>query len=161
MTVDERPDPASFPGGVSLTHVTVYDVPGTDGVAGGTPHLHTASAEAYLVLAGQGTVQTLGSQGYREDALAPGAVLWFTPGTVHRLVNGGGLELVVLMQNSGLPEAGDAVMTFPLEVLGDPQAYARAATLPDADAGTDVTAAVVRRRALALEGYDRWRADVG
>ena len=51
--------------------------------------------------------------------------MWFEPGTIHRLVNGGGLELVVLMQNSGLPEAGDAVFTFPPAILDDPDAYAR------------------------------------
>jgi hypothetical protein len=38
-------------------------------------------------------------------------IAWFTPGTVHRMVNGSGLRATVLMQNSGLPEAGDAVFT--------------------------------------------------
>ena len=36
------------------------------------------------------------------------------------------------MQNAGLPEHGDAVLTFPPEILADPDAYARAATLPSA-----------------------------
>ncbi|GAB3933934.1 hypothetical protein GCM10027614_06000 [Micromonospora vulcania] len=52
---------------------------------------------------------------------------------MHRLVNGGGLSIVVLMQNSGLPEAGDAVLTFPPDVLADPAAYAAAAALPDGE----------------------------
>ena len=34
------------------------------------------------------------------------------------------------MQNAGLPEHGDAVLTFPPEILADRDAYARAATLP-------------------------------
>ena len=51
--------------------------------------------------------------------LEPGAFVWFTPGTIHRLVNGGDLEILVLMQNAGLPEAGDMVITFPPDVLAD------------------------------------------
>ncbi len=46
------------------------------------------------------------------------------------MVRGGDLRITVLMQNGGLPEAGDAVFTFPPEVLADPGAYAAAATLP-------------------------------
>ncbi|MEK8105640.1 hypothetical protein NKG94_11725 [Micromonospora sp. M12] len=82
---------------------------------------------------GEGAVQTLTTAGFRETPLRPGGVVWFEPGTVHRLVNGGGLTIVVLMQNSGLPEAGDAVLTFPPEVLADPAAYASAAALPDGE----------------------------
>ena len=32
---------------------------------------------------------------------------------LHRAVNDGDLQVVVVMRNSGLPEAGDAVLTFP------------------------------------------------
>jgi hypothetical protein len=56
------------------------------------------------------------------------------------------------MQNAGLPEAGDAVMTFPPEVLADPGAYRAAATLPT---GGDVEAAVKARRDLAVDGFRR------
>jgi len=77
-----------------------------------------------VVTAGRGAVQTLtagdpptaeGSTGggFETTPLEPGALVWFTPGTIHRLVNQDGLRIVVLMQNNGLPEAGDAVLTLP------------------------------------------------
>lgn len=144
---------AGFPGGVALSELTVYDWEAADGCAGGTPHLHTASSEGYVVVAGAGAVQTLSSVGREEHPLAPGDIVSFTPGTVHRLINGGDLRLLVVMSNAGLPEAGDAVMTFPDDVLADPEAYARAAALP-AGGSDDARAAAARaRRDLALEGY--------
>ena len=160
-----------FPGGVSLSHLRVYDWPAPQGAGrsgSGTPHLHTASSEAYVVLAGAGSVQTLGPAGFAETALALGAVMWFTPGVVHRLVNDGGLEILVIMSNAGLPEAGDAVLTFPTEVLADVGCYREAATLPTpqrrrSTAGGDdaVVAAAARvRRDLALEGFAALRARV-
>jgi mannose-6-phosphate isomerase-like protein (cupin superfamily) len=112
-----------LPGGVGLSHLSVY--PGS-----GSPHMHLACSESYVVIEGTGAVQTLTLHGYRETVLRPGAVVWFTPGTIHRLINHGALRLVVLMQNSGLPEAGDAVLTFPAEIVADPAAYAAAAALP-------------------------------
>lgn len=167
---------SGFPGAVSVSHLQVYDFPVPDAdqvlagdlgsgpgtgsvldrdlVGGGTPHLHTVSAEAYVVLAGTGAVQTLDGGGAGQHALAPGEVFWFTPGTVHRLLNTGGLEIVVIMQNRGLPEAGDAVLTFPPEVLEDPDRYQEAVRLPTQDAGPDAVAeAARRRRDRALEGY--------
>ncbi|PWR11379.1 cupin [Micromonospora acroterricola] len=149
---------APLPGGIGVSRLRVYDTAGPDGVVGGTPHVHLCCTEGYVVTGGEGAVQTLGSDGYRETPLRPGAVVWFEPGTVHRLVNGGGLTIVVLMQNSGLPEAGDAVLTFPPEVLADPGAYAAAAALPDGGApGADVSAAY-RRRNLAVTGFQALRA---
>ena len=143
--------PASgFPGATAVSHLTVYDSTGPDGLAGGSPHLHTASTEGYVVVAGSGSLQTLSSEGFAETPLAPGVLLWFTPGTVHRLVNTGGLEIVVVMQNAGLPEAGDAVMTFPEHVLADPAAYAAAAALPSGEGQAEAAAA---RRDLAMEGF--------
>ena len=86
--------------------------------------------------------------------LQPGAIVSFGPGVVHRAVNDGDLEVLVLMSNAGLPEAGDAVLTFPASVLADPAAYRAAATLPGAGASDDeIAAAARRRRDLALEGY--------
>jgi hypothetical protein len=153
-----------FPRGTAVSHLTVYDWPAADGLAGGSPHLHTASGEGYVVVGGRGRLQTLGAAGASEHPLAAGTVLWFTPGTVHRLVNDGGLEIVVVMQNAGLPEAGDGVLTFPDDVLADPRHYAAAAALPgiggdDADEDAVATAAR-RRRDLALEGYAELRARV-
>jgi len=148
------PGLSGFPGATAVSRLRVYDWPTADGLAGGSPHLHTASAEGYVVLAGRGTVQTLSGDGYAEHALAEGDLVWFTPGTVHRLVNDDGLDILVVMQNAGLPEAGDAVMTFPPAVLADPDAYARAAALPPASSGDDALAAAARaRRDLAIEGY--------
>ncbi|MET8361527.1 cupin [Micromonospora sp. NPDC005171] len=149
---------APLPGGIGVSRLRVYDTVASDGLVGGTPHVHLCCTEGYAVTDGEGAVQTLTTAGFRETPLRPGAVVWFEPGTVHRLVNGGGLSIVVLMQNSGLPEAGDAVLTFPPEVLADPAAYAAAAALPDGGApGADVHAAY-RRRDLAVSGFQTLRA---
>lgn len=143
-----------FPGGVALSDLEVYDWEAEDGCRGGSPHLHTASSEGYVVIGGSGAVQTLSAAGFAEDRLAVGDVLWFTPGTVHRLINDGDLRLLVVMSNAGLPEAGDAVMTFPSETLGDPAAYAAAAALP---AGEGRAEAARVRRDLALRGFAELR----
>lgn len=147
----------TFPGATALSEVSIYDWPAADGAAGGTPHLHTASAEAYMVQQGWGRLETLDSRGFTSTPLEPGVVLWFTPGTIHRAINDSGdLRVLVVMQNAGLPENGDAVMTFPPAHLADVDAYRRAAALvpSDADGGDpDAEAAARRRRDLALEGY--------
>lgn len=175
-----RPDVA-FPGATGLTVLDVYDWPCPDGLRGGSAHVHLASTEGYLVIGGEGRLQTLGAAGYREVGLRPGDCLWFTPGTVHRLVNDDRrLRILVVMQNAGLPEAGDAVLTFPPEVLADPARYAAAASLTGgagAAGGTPAPAggaaepaaqlteaaaeaAARRRRDLAIEGYLALRAQV-
>ncbi|MES0837004.1 cupin domain-containing protein [Nocardiopsis tropica] len=142
-----------FPGGAAVSNLRVYDWEAADGLHGGTPHVHTASSEAYVVVAGRGEVHTVTPEGSAADALAPGTVLWFGPGTVHRLVNHGGLEITTVMQNAGLPEAGDAVFTFPRAVLADRAAYEAAARLSQ-DAPEEERAALARaRRDLAVEGY--------
>ncbi|MBX9243690.1 cupin domain-containing protein [Actinotalea ferrariae] len=154
-----------FPGGTSLSHLRVYDWPADDAPGGsGTPHLHTTSTEAYVVLGGSGRVETLSGAGYAQTPLAEGAVVWFSPGTVHRLVNEGDLEILVVMSNAGLPEAGDAVLTFPPDVLADVDRYRAAAALPSGDDDPDpdrdrdpdrdpAGAAALARRDLALDGY--------
>jgi hypothetical protein len=157
----------------------VYDWVAPDGLPGGSAHVHLASTEGYVVASGAGRLQTLGERGYAETPLRPGDCLWFTPGTIHRLVNEGDLRLFVVMQNAGLPEHGDAVLTFPPEILAAPDAYARAATLPsggqpagggarggeaggsagagvlggDGTGESGVAAAARRRAGLAVEGY--------
>jgi mannose-6-phosphate isomerase-like protein (cupin superfamily) len=157
-----RPSPvAAFPGATGVTVLDVYDWVAPDGLPGGSAHVHLASTEGYVVLSGAGRLQTLGSRGYAETRLVPGDCLWFTPGTIHRLVNDGELRLLVVMQNAGLPEHGDAVLTFPAEVLADPAAYARAASLDrgsadgggDGGGGGDPAPAARRRASLAIEGY--------
>lgn len=149
-----------FPGGTSLSHLCVYDWQTPDGLHGGSPHLHTLSTEAYVITAGRGEVHTISAAGPAQDALEPGSLLWFTPGTVHRLVNHDGLEMAVVMSNAGLPEAGDAVLTFPEEVVADSQRYAAAAALPDTDDDAARAAAARTRRDLALEGYHQLLAAI-
>lgn len=134
-----------FPGGVGVSQLTVY--PGS-----GSPHMHLCCSESYVVTSGSGVVQTLTLDGYQETPLKAGSVMWFLPGTIHRLINEGELQIVVLMQNSGLPEAGDAVLTFPPEIVADPAAYAQAAALTE----TGMQPAF-QRRDLALEGFERLR----
>jgi len=153
------PVTAALPGAVGVTHLKVYDTTGPDGLAGGSPHVHFACTEAYAVLAGRGAVQTLSASGFAETPLAPGELVWFTPGVIHRLINHDGqLEILVLMQNSGLPEAGDFVLTFPQAVLEDERAYWGAASLASADrvfaSGAEAAA---RRRDLAIEGFQELR----
>lgn len=144
----------SFPGATGVTQLDVYDWPTADGLRGGSAHIHLASTEGYVVLRGAGRLQTLGSHGYQETPLRPGDCLWFTPGTVHRLVNDDGqLQILVVMQNAGLPEAGDCVLTFPPDVLADPARYQAAATLGTGPETGGLEAAARRRRDLAIEGF--------
>ena len=74
----------------------------------------------------------------------------FGPGTIHRLVNQGNLKILVIMQNSGLPESGDAVLTLPPDLLQDHEVYRRATALPPGDLAQ---AAAMRRRDLAVVGF--------
>jgi mannose-6-phosphate isomerase-like protein (cupin superfamily) len=136
-----------FPGAVGVSRLRVYDWPTLDGrPGGGTPHLHTTCTEGYVVTAGSGTVQTLTTSGYQEIPLEPGTVAWFTPGTIHRLTNDGGLEITVVMQNTGLPEAGDAVLTLPQDLLAAPGTYGDAVRIPaDVPEAEQVKAARTRR----------------
>ncbi|WP_327584109.1 cupin domain-containing protein [Nonomuraea sp. NBC_00507] len=141
----------TFPGGTSISRLTVYTGACADGLEGGTPHVHIASTEAYVVVGGHGALQTLDANGLKETELSAGSTVWFTPGTIHRAINRGGLEVLVVMSNAGLPEAGDAVMTFPPEIVADPDRYREAATLP----ADNVEEAVALRRELAVEGFLR------
>ncbi|MEU1404421.1 cupin domain-containing protein [Streptomyces sp. NPDC005728] len=150
-----------LPGGVAVSRLCVYDWPAADGVRGGTPHLHLACSEGYVVTGGTGAVQTLTASGYEVTPLEAGTVAWFTPGTVHRLVNEEDLRITVLMQNSGLPEAGDAVLTLPPEYLTDPQTYAAATTVPADAPGAERERIARARRDLALEGYRALREAAG
>lgn len=143
-----------FPGATSISRLEAYSDAAPDGLAGGTPHLHTVSSEAYLVVAGAGTLQTVDASGFAEHSLEPGALVGFEPGVIHRAVNRGGLDVRVIMANAGLPEAGDAVMTFPDDVLADAEAYLAAASLPGADRpAAERRAAAATRRDLAVRGF--------
>ncbi|XVS67323.1 cupin domain-containing protein [Actinosynnema sp. CA-299493] len=148
---------STFPGGTSLSFLDVYDDAAPDGVVGGSPHVHLASTECYVVVGGEGELHAVTLDGCREIPLAAGSVVWFTPGTIHRAVNHGGLRVVVVMGNAGLPEAGDAVMTFPPEVVADPDRYRAAATLPVRDTEAERAVDARRRRDLAVAGFARIR----
>ena len=60
------------------------------------------------------------------------------------------------MQNNGLPEAGDAVLTFPADIVGDPDRYAEWARLSPGDE----EASAQRRQSRAVEGFAEIRAQV-
>ncbi len=152
----------ALPGGTSVSHVRVYDTVGPDGLAGGSPHLHTVCTEAYLVIAGEGAVQTLSGEGYDETPLVAGTVAWFSPGTIHRLINlDGHLELYVLMSNAGLPEAGDMILAFEPDLLADDVTYRGIADLPVDGRTTDgAPDAAMRRRDAAVTGFGHWRSQV-
>lgn len=144
----------AFPGATAVTWLDVYDWDGPDGLAGGSPHLHMVCTEGYLVVGGSGRLQTLGPKGFRTSPLRVGETIWFTPGTIHRLINDDGLRIAVVMQNAGLPELGDAVMTFPLDVVSDRARYLEAASLADAGRSDASSAdAARRRRDLAIAGF--------
>ncbi|MEU7977157.1 cupin domain-containing protein [Micromonospora sp. NPDC049081] len=144
----------NLPNGIGVSGLEVYPWAASDGCHGGSPHLHTACTEAYVVVGGRGELHTLTLAGPATTPLLPGTVVCFTPGTVHRAVNLGDLRVVVIMENCGLPEAGDAVLTFPPEVLADPAAYAEAADLgPEPTHSPAAGRRARRRRDLAVQGY--------
>jgi mannose-6-phosphate isomerase-like protein (cupin superfamily) len=152
----------AFPGGTGVTHLSVYDWSSPDGLRGGSAHVHLACTEGYVVLGGQGRLQTLGPDGYAQTPLTPMTVAWFSPGVIHRLVNDGDLRILVVMQNGGLPEAGDCVLTFPPEHLADPASYQASASLADpARAYASDAEAAERRKNLAVAGFLRLCERVG
>jgi mannose-6-phosphate isomerase-like protein (cupin superfamily) len=150
-----------FPGGTGVTYLSVYDWSSPDGLRGGSAHVHLACTEGYVVLGGQGRLQTLGRDGYAETPLTPMTVAWFSPGVIHRLVNDGDLRILVVMQNGGLPEAGDCVLTFPPDRLADPASYRASASLADpARTYANGAEGAQRRRNLAVAGFLRLRERV-
>ncbi|MEW2630708.1 cupin domain-containing protein [Streptomyces sp. NPDC048389] len=142
-----------LPGGIGVSRLRVYDWPSADGLRGGTPHVHLTCSEGYAVTGGRGAVQTLTASGFEQTPLTPGALVWFTPGVIHRLVNDGDLTITVLMQNCGLPEAGDAVLTLPPRLLADTATYRAAVALPEGGSEEELERAARHRRDLALEGF--------
>jgi hypothetical protein len=140
----------------------LYDTPAADGLVGGSPHLHFACAEAYLVIKGRGSVQTLSSEGFREIPLLTGSLVWFTPGLIHRLINvDGQLEIFAVMENAGLPEHGDSLLTFPLQYLHDEDSYLQITSLSrSGSVSGNNREAARKRRDLAVEGFLLLRGEV-
>jgi mannose-6-phosphate isomerase-like protein (cupin superfamily) len=148
-----------FPGSTAVSHLDVYDWPSPDGLRGGSAHVHLTCTEGYVVVGGHGCVQTLSAGGFAEEELSRGKVVWFSPGVIHRLVNDGDLEIVVVMQNGGLPEAGDCVLTFPAATLANEESYRSAASLADPEAVyADSGQGALRRKNLAVQGFLDLRA---
>lgn len=144
---------ASLIGGIGLSHLVVYGQrPCPDGKHGGSPHIHSVTDEAYYVTKGAGWVELhdLG-RGFRRLRLEPGTYVDFEPGVLHRLVNEDGLELLGMMGNAGLPEAGDARMYFGAEVDASPELYEELWTLPRCK-GLE---GALERRDRAIEAYEK------
>lgn len=141
-----------LPGGIGLSRLRVYPWDTDDGLHGGSPHMHLTCTECYCVLAGTGELHTLTAEGLRKVPLRAGDAVWFTPGTIHRAVNTGELRVQVVMQNDGLPEAGDAVLTFPPEYLVSPDAYAAVASLGQGSP-EQLRKRARERRDLAIAGF--------
>lgn len=149
-----------LPGGVGVSHLRVYDSESPDGVRGGSAHVHLACTESYVVLGGRGKLQTLSHKGFEEIDLYERQVVWFTPGVVHRLVvSESNLDIIIIMQNSGLPESGDVVLSFPAQHMKDRARYDEAASLPPIERGPDAVAERAKwRRDLSIEGFGELRA---
>ena len=136
-----------LPGGVGLSHISVYDQPGPDGVIGGGAHIHMVCSEIYYVLEGAGQIELISARGLETVDLSPAKAVFFRPGIFHRVLNPNkNLKILSIMQNGGLPERGDFVMSFPAKIVNSAAAYSKAlrvANLADA----------IGRRDLSIEGY--------
>jgi mannose-6-phosphate isomerase-like protein (cupin superfamily) len=136
-----------MPGATLTTRLKVYDTTGPDGQLGGTPHLHLCCTEMYFVIGGSGSVEIIDPGGFSIVDLPLHAAYVFSPGTIHRLINPRrDLEIFIMMQNSGLPERGDNVVTFANEIMRDPERYAAAMKVENVEDG-------YRRRDQGVAGF--------
>ncbi len=136
-----------MPGAILVTRLKVYDTPSPDGQCGGTPHVHFLCTEMYFVLEGSGFVEMIDATGFSRTELRPHSALVFSPGTIHRLINPNkDMEILVIMQNSGLPERGDNVVTFKTEIMNEENLFRKAMTIQ-----TEQDA--YRRRDQGVEGF--------
>ncbi len=134
-----------LPSGIGLSHLRVYDEPGPDGLITGGAHFHGVCSEIYYVLSGTGYVELLSLNGYQKIELQPNKVVFFRPGVIHRLVNPNkNLEILLIMQNGGLPERGDFILTFTPDIMADTTAYVAAAR------AANMTEALARRNAANI-----------
>jgi uncharacterized RmlC-like cupin family protein len=153
----ELPAIPFLPGAISVSHLKVYDQAAPDKSAGGAPHVHLACTEAYYVLAGRGSVQTLNVEGFREIRLETGSLVWFSPGVIHRLINlDGALECLVIAQNAGIADSGDCVLTCWPDLMLDPGIYDENGNEPPSMAALE---RAYRRRDLAVEGFNLLRTE--
>jgi len=144
--------PLQMPGATLMTRLKVYDTETPDGQMGGTPHIHLVCTEMYVVLSGCGAVEMIDKNGFSRVELKQHDSLLFSPGTIHRLINPNrDMEILVIMQNSGLPERGDNVVTFSEEHLMTDEAYSAAMSV------TTVEDAYQRRN-RGVEGFLKLKA---
>ena len=140
-------------GGIGLTHLQVYEQrPAPDGTMSGCAHVHALTDEAYYVIAGTGAIELNDRErGFRSVPLSKGSFVQFPPGTLHRSVSTGGLEVLAIMGNAGLAERGDARIYFGAAVDSDPMEFARLVALPH-DRGME---GALERRDASVRAYRR------
>ena len=159
--MSERERGLGFLGGIGLTHLTVYEQRAApDGVMSGCAHVHAITDEAYYVLSGTGAVELHDAEfGFRSVRLARGSFVQFPPGTIHRTVSSGALEVLAIMGNAGLPEHGDARIYFGSAVDDDPPEFERLTALPR----TRGLEGALERRDASVRAYMElltlWRRD--
>lgn len=158
--IDHTPS-AEFIGGVGLTHLRVYEErPAPDGRMSGCAHIHGITDEGYYVIGGSGTLELhdIGN-GFRVVPLVKGCYVQFTPGTLHRTVSEGSLEVLVIMGNAGLAEHGDARIFFGQAVDEDRTEHARLTNLPK-EGGLE---GALERRDASVAAYSEflrlWESD--
>ena len=118
--------------GIGLTHLRVYDQRlAPDGTHSGCAQVYAVTDEGYYVIAGEGAIELHDlEQGYRRVPLVKGDYVQFAPGTLHRSVSTGGLEVLAVIGNAGLAEHGDARIYFGRAVDDDPARFAGLVALP-------------------------------
>lgn len=138
-------------GGIGLTHLQVYEQrPAPDGTMSGCVHLHGLTDEAYYVVAGTGAIELHDNeQGFRSVPLVKGSFVQFPPGTLHRSVSTGGLEVLAIMGNAGLAERGDARIYFGAAIDADPAEFSRLVALPQ----TKGIEGALERRDVSVRAY--------
>ena len=152
---------SAFLAGIGLTRLRVYEQrPAPDGEHCGCAHVHAFTDEAYYVLSGRGAIELHDvEQGFRRVELAPGDLVQFPPGTLHRSVSTAQLDVLALMSNAGLAERGDARIYFGAAVDDSPDEYARLRALPQS-AGLE---GALQRRDASVLAYahlmELWRSD--
>jgi len=140
-----------LPGGIAISRLRAYEPPAPDGQSGGAAHIHLACEELYYVTGGEGAVELISAKdGFVHVPLSSGSVLQHAPGVLHRLINYEDFEVLVVMQNAGLPEPGDTIFTFPDADLADASRYAGLALATD-------KVAALQRRDLTVEGFNAIR----
>lgn len=87
-----------MPGATLMTRLKVYDTVSPDRQISGTPHVHLACTEMYVVLDGKGAVEMIDKDGFSRVELQAHDALLFAPGTIHRLINPNAhFEIIVKM----------------------------------------------------------------